>query len=307
MDTHIGAGGWAYFRVPGMDNLEAYSKGFGFVEVNSTYYWYPHPSKARAWRKAVPDSFSFAVRANRELAEKYEFDVEKAKTSLEKLLALIGELRAGYVHLLVPQASAQDPNLPEKLTALFPGGRLGQARVVVEIRPRTSAPAPSLLRAIQDLGAIQCVDLSLEQPEVQGEVLYTRLFGVPEGNTHQFLDEELERVRTRAEAGGYQEGVFVFHGVRMYVDTARFRHLVDTGEHGKATSRIGLESLGEVLAVDATFPTTRDALLRGQGWKVVDRDETTRVRAEYYLEKLPQGLYGSAGSVMGALQKAGIH
>jgi hypothetical protein len=32
----IGAGGWAYFQVPGVNSLAAYSKVFNFVEVNST-------------------------------------------------------------------------------------------------------------------------------------------------------------------------------------------------------------------------------------------------------------------------------
>ena len=38
---HIGAGGWAYFQVPGSDSLTAYSKAFDFVEVNSTFYTTP--------------------------------------------------------------------------------------------------------------------------------------------------------------------------------------------------------------------------------------------------------------------------
>jgi len=29
----IGAGGWAYFQVPGIPSLRAYSKAFGFTSV----------------------------------------------------------------------------------------------------------------------------------------------------------------------------------------------------------------------------------------------------------------------------------
>ncbi|MBE0524458.1 MAG: DUF72 domain-containing protein, partial [Methanosarcinales archaeon] len=37
----IGAGGWAYFNIPGMDPLKAYSQAFDFVEVNTTFYQTP--------------------------------------------------------------------------------------------------------------------------------------------------------------------------------------------------------------------------------------------------------------------------
>jgi len=33
----IGAGGWAYFQVPSMHPLVAYSRAFDFVEVNTTF------------------------------------------------------------------------------------------------------------------------------------------------------------------------------------------------------------------------------------------------------------------------------
>ncbi|KAB2945238.1 MAG: DUF72 domain-containing protein [Candidatus Methanoperedens sp.] len=45
---HIGAGGWAYFKVPGLDSLEAYSKAFDFVEVNSTFYTIPSIEMVRS-------------------------------------------------------------------------------------------------------------------------------------------------------------------------------------------------------------------------------------------------------------------
>jgi len=56
---YIGAGGWAYFKVPGMDSLTAYSKAFDFVEVNSTFYTTPSMEIVRSWRQRVPDTANF--------------------------------------------------------------------------------------------------------------------------------------------------------------------------------------------------------------------------------------------------------
>ncbi len=49
--VYIGAGGWAYFRIPGMDSLAAYAKAFDFVEVNSTFYTTPSIQMVRSWRR----------------------------------------------------------------------------------------------------------------------------------------------------------------------------------------------------------------------------------------------------------------
>jgi len=56
----IGAGGWAYFQVPGLRPLEAYARAFNFVEVNSTFYEVPSLKVVRSWRRRVPQDFEFS-------------------------------------------------------------------------------------------------------------------------------------------------------------------------------------------------------------------------------------------------------
>ncbi|MCW3977383.1 MAG: DUF72 domain-containing protein, partial [Candidatus Bathyarchaeota archaeon] len=68
----IGAGGWAYFRVPGLHPLKAYSKAFNFVEVNSTFYETPNVKLVESWRKLVPPDFEFTVRCNKALTHKHK-------------------------------------------------------------------------------------------------------------------------------------------------------------------------------------------------------------------------------------------
>ncbi|TAN45766.1 MAG: DUF72 domain-containing protein [Candidatus Methanoperedens sp.] len=68
---YTGAGGWAYFKVPGLDSLAVYSKAFDFVEVNSTFYTTLSMEMVRSWRQRVPHNFMFSVRCHKDLTQKY--------------------------------------------------------------------------------------------------------------------------------------------------------------------------------------------------------------------------------------------
>ena len=70
----IGTGGWAYFRIPGVDPLEAYSRAFNFVEVNSTFYEIPKMKMVESWRKKVPKDFEFSVRCNKTITHELMFE-----------------------------------------------------------------------------------------------------------------------------------------------------------------------------------------------------------------------------------------
>jgi uncharacterized protein YecE (DUF72 family) len=70
----IGTSGWAYDHWKGVfyakdasqeDLLPAYARSFRTVEVNSTFYGLPSAETVEGWRHAVPDGFTFAVKANR--------------------------------------------------------------------------------------------------------------------------------------------------------------------------------------------------------------------------------------------------
>src|SRR5438046_7604459 len=60
MDALVGAGGWGYFS----GGLEAYARGFRFVEVNVSFYRRIPEATARRWRSRVPDDFVFAIKSN---------------------------------------------------------------------------------------------------------------------------------------------------------------------------------------------------------------------------------------------------
>jgi uncharacterized protein YecE (DUF72 family) len=71
---HIGTSGWNYHHwrggfyppdCPKAKWLQHYTKNFTTVEVNATFYGQPKPETFKTWRRATPDGFLWAVKANR--------------------------------------------------------------------------------------------------------------------------------------------------------------------------------------------------------------------------------------------------
>jgi len=102
----VGAGGWAYFQVPGTDSLEAYSQAFDFVELNSSYYELPAISSASEWRKRVPDEFRFSVRCPRIIVDHYGLNLPLgARSLLERLVEVCKQLEAEVMTVLISASS----------------------------------------------------------------------------------------------------------------------------------------------------------------------------------------------------------
>ncbi len=100
--------------------------------------------------------------------------------------------------------------------------------------------------------------------------------------------------------------MLAFHGIRMYKDAARLKVFLKSGSFPRVTKKLGLESLQEVLMEDTKFPITKKGLLEEQGWKIIDKSETERVHASYYLEllpELPEKTYKNVGEISSELQK----
>jgi uncharacterized protein YecE (DUF72 family) len=76
MTIHIGTSGWSYDHwkhvlyppdAPPGDLLGYYSRAFGTVELNSSFYRWPRQASFRSWRHRLPDAFQFSVKAPRGL------------------------------------------------------------------------------------------------------------------------------------------------------------------------------------------------------------------------------------------------
>jgi len=300
----IGAGGWAYFQVPGIHPLVAYSKAFNFVEVNSTFYEIPNLRKVQSWRRMVPPDFEFAVRGNKALTHKYKFQpVPEAFAIFEKMTTICNELEAEILHLQTPPNFEPTKTNTKLIDNFFSSTDLKDIRVALEIRAAGGPLSPYLIRVMKDHNMIHCIDLSKdEEPVFKSDILYSRLFGKGSHNIYQPTDDELKQIDSKASGGDNKKIALSFHFVRMYKDAARFKIYKQTGEFPTVTKSTGVDSLAEVLREDAELPSDKEELIRRQGWKLIDLNKDTRVHASYLLGMLPEKTYNSVSEIVQQLE-----
>src|SRR5467141_3606337 len=294
----VGSGGWAYFLIPDEGSLRAYSKGFDFVEVNSTFYVFQNLRTLLAWKRIVPAGFEFSVRCNRKLVSQYCGDKlvndERREMFLESVERTCKILEASVLTVLLHDSATRTVSGLERFFSDF---HSKGTRVAVEVRG--SGPTNELLETMVKSDAIHCVDISRdEKPMVESGMLYTRLFGKGEKNVYEFDDHELKQLAEKASSPRFEKSILAFHGVKMYRDAARLKTFLNSGKFPSLTGQVGLESLCEVLSEDAGFPTSKSQLVREQGWKLFDMTAEERVRARVVLEKLPEGAYRTLDDVL---------
>jgi uncharacterized protein YecE (DUF72 family) len=295
---YIGAGGWAYFNVPGMDSLATYSKAFDFVEVNSTFYHIPSLETVRLWRQRVPDNFMFSVRCHKDLTHKYLLSPRKESYEiLNQSLRICSELNAQILHIQTPPAFNPDEK-QKSIQDLLSSVDFGNVRLAWEIRGKVS---DGIIELMRDLGIIHCTDISRKMPAVDADIMYTRLFGHGKHNLYQFDDAELLNISKKVKGKGRENIYLTFHGARMYSDAARLKVYETSGTFPNVTKAVGVASLKSVLEEDTMFPATKTELMEKQGWKVFDLTEKEHVHADVLLGKLPDKKYTSVEEVIGNL------
>lgn len=293
----VGAGGWAYFHVPGTDSLEAYSQAFDFVELNSSYYELPSPSSFSDWRRRVPSDFRFSIRCPRILVDHYGL---KLPTGARSLLARLEEacriLEAEAMTLLVRKGSRIiESELATRLKQFL--GTFNAENTTVALEFRDIKPNDEVFDVMKESGAVHCIDLSHEIPSYDGKVLYSRLFGKGEENIYEFDDSELKQITKKASEPKFEKSILAFHGVRMYRDAGRVKSFIQKGFFPKITSGIGADSIREILSEDARFPASKSSLVKDQGWKVFqDGGEVRKIST--VLEKLPDASFDSLDELM---------
>ncbi len=301
----IGAGGWAYFQVPKVHPLVAYSKAFDFVEVNSTFYEIPTLKQVERWRRLVPRNFDFSVRCNKALTHKHEFKpIPESFEVLKKMITICGTLKAEILHLQTPPTFKSSKTTANLVGNFFSSTDLKNIRVALEIRGAKQPFDPTLIKTMQDHNMVHCVDLSKdEEPAYKSDILYSRLFGKGLHNVYQPADEELKKIDTKTSKGDPKIVAVSFHFVRMYKDAARYKIYKQTGKFPMVTKSTGLSSLTEVLREDAKFPSNKTELINHQGWKLIDLRKDRRVHASYLLDQLPDKTYSSINGVVETLKR----
>jgi len=296
----IGAGGWAYFQVPGINSLEAYSQAFDFVELNSSYYELPAYSSVAEWRRRVPAEFRFSVRCPRIIVDHYGLKLlPGARGLVERLEEVCRQLEAEVMTVLISSTPIRESELAERLADFL--AAFSVDRTVVAVEFRGLRPADEVFDIMKESGAIHSVDLSNSEPRYDGRVLYSRLFGQGEENIYEFDDGELKEIAEKASAPKFERSILAFHGVRMYRDAGRVKSFIDKGYFPKITSGVGPDSIREILSEDARFPTTKSRLLKDQGWKVFqDTGQVRKISA--VIDKLPERGFNSLDDLLAELR-----
>jgi len=301
----IGTGGWAYFRVPELRPLTAYSRLFNFVEVNSTFYHIPELKQVEKWRRNVPLDFRFSVRAHRSITHQYGLlPVEGTFEAFERMKRICRALDSEIMHLQLPSSFELTKTSITNFHSLLSSISLQKFRLALGTRgPNSPKLPPELLKIMQEYNIVHSTDLSrAEMPAYESDILYTRLFGRGKHNVYQPTDNELAEIDKLASGGKSEKIIMSFHFVRMYKDAARFKTYKQTGQFPMVTRSTGLASLEEVMSEDARFPSTKHELIQSQGWKVFDMTESERTRLADLLEKLPEGTYSDLGEVVDGLK-----
>jgi len=300
----IGTGGWAYFKIPGLHSLVAYSKAFNFVEINSTFYQTPPSKEVETWRRLVPSDFQFTVRAHKTITHRCKLQpTQEALETFEKMKQICTILNADILHLQTPPSTILVQNSTNKFRDFLSSLDLGKLRLALEMRGIPSSKLPSkLVNTMQDYNMIHCIDLSKgEMPAYKSDTLYSRLFGKGHHNVYQPTDEELRQIDKKVLSGKFEKIILSFHFVRMYKDAARLKMYKQTGKFPAITRSTGLSSLEEVLKEDAKFPATKQELVHDQGWKLLDLTADERMYARNFLRKLPERTYNNIREVIDAL------
>ncbi len=297
----IGTGGWAYFNVPGVSSLEAYSRVFNFVEVNSTFYEYPDYRMIEGWRRRVPKGFTFSVRCHRDLTHKIGLKpIDEAFSVFGQAISYCTILQAPFLVLETPTSYELNGKTVQDARSFLNSVSFKGAQLIWEPRAQMTSEMAKLM---EDFNIVHSVDLSREEtPLHSSDVVYSRLFGKGFKNLYQFTDDELAKIDQDISRIGGRVAALAYHGVRMYSDAARFSRYKKTGKFMPVTEFTGLDSVRAVLAEDARFPSTKEELIRHQGWKVVDLTVENRVHLSDLLLKLPDKIYKDLDEVAKALE-----
>jgi len=301
----IGTGGWAYFQVPGLHSLTAYSKAFNFVEVNSTFYEIPPLKQVEKWRKMVSQDFQFTVRAHQTITHKNRFQpTRETLEDFQKIRKICQILKAEIIHFQTPPSLKMEQTSIKNLRNFLSSVNLGKMRIALEVRGTSpSQLPPELVKTMQEHNMIHCTDLSKgEMPAYNSDILYSRLFGKGHHNVYQPTDEELRRIGKKASKGNFEKVILSFHFTKMYKDAARLKLYKQTGKFPKITKSTGFLSLEEVLKEDAWFPATKQELIHGQGWKLFDLTLKKRTLTREILQKLPEKTYHNINEVVQTLK-----
>ena len=310
----VGVGGWAYLPVKIGNKLLICSKLYDFVEVNSTFYNLPQIERAKKWKKTVPQTFGFTLRANRELTHVGKLKpTAKNYKIFEQLLEIAKELEARILHFQFPPSLTVTKDLIKDWRDFFSSvsKKTGNSELkfALESRNPNAKDSEDLSKLIQDYDIIPTTDASRDSSvfaSADSKIVYTRVFGQGDHTKWSFDSHELGDLENKLGEVKARKRYVTFHNLTMYEDASRMKTMVNTGKDHEQppNAPIGLDSLKHVIATGRMkYPATKQSLIDEFDWKTYDRSPGQRAHVGEALRRLEDRPYRSVEDVVRTLEE----
>ncbi len=197
---HIGTSGWTYDHwrevfypkdCPKAKWLDFYTRHYGTVELNASFYRLPKPQTFENWRERTPDNFLWAVKANR-----YITHIKRLKDPEEPLERFFGSADAlkeklGPILIQLPPSLSFD----EAVLSNFCQHLKGNYRYALEVR-HPSWAQERVIEILRDNNIAFCIsDSAGRYPYIEEDTatfIYVRLHGSRKLYGSEYSEEELQ-------------------------------------------------------------------------------------------------------------------
>ena len=197
---HIGTSGWTYDHwrevfypkdCPKAKWLDFYTRHYGTVELNASFYRLPKPQTFENWRERTPDNFLWAVKANR-----YITHIKRLKDPEEPLERFFGSADAlkeklGPILFQLPPSLSFDEEVFIHFCKQLKGDRL----YTLEVRHPSWAQERAV-DILKDNNIALCVsDSAGRYPYIEEDTatfIYIRLHGSKKLYASKYSEDELQ-------------------------------------------------------------------------------------------------------------------
>ncbi len=240
----IGCCGWGFFRPKEYfgenwkkrfsSTLQAYSKLFDTVEVNSTFYRIPRLTTPIKWRQVVDKvnkKFEFTVKASKIITHLHKFAGEECIRIYKIYEEICKSLNSEFLLLQTAASFRPTPtnikNLKSFLKRIKP-----KVRLVWEPRGDWYNNPPLIKEICEEFDVIHCVDPLGYEPLYfsKDKIAYFRLhgFGKPSIYNYKFNNTELKTLKNIIKPLKKRAKTFYifFNNFYMYEDALRFAKLI---------------------------------------------------------------------------------
>lgn len=185
MAIYLGTQGWSYTDWVGSfypqgakptDFLSAYARSFDAVELDTTFYGIPAPSRVDIWRDGTPDGFQFTAKLPRSIThDRHLIDSEDELVAFVSVMERLGAKLGAILIQLPPDFKADQETILDGFLKALPSG----FRFAAEFRHRSWLREQTFELLERHGVAWTMIDLRYMPitPRVTADFSYIRLLG----------------------------------------------------------------------------------------------------------------------------------